>query len=167
MPGLEDLGVGEAEAEDEAVAGHGGEREGGHGGQGRGARTDLEDAGAEADALGAGGDVGEGGGAVEPPGLCRPERIDAEPFRFGGEEGGALPVVRGVGARVRRRSSWSVPAHLASVRLLGGVARGGLDGLDLSCVIDIVDALEEVPGLAVEVAEEGVGGLQLEGGRLG
>ena len=78
VPALDDLRAGRAEAEDEAPAGQVVERDRRHRRGRRGARRELDDAGAEADALGVRAPPGERREGVGAVGLGRPHRVEAE-----------------------------------------------------------------------------------------
>ncbi len=81
VPALDDLGSRDAESEDEATtAGHRIDGLGGHRGSGGGAGGELDDAGAEPDALGLGGDVGEWRDGVRAVGFGGPDGVVTELF---------------------------------------------------------------------------------------
>ena len=101
VPALGDLRAGGAEAEDEAAAREGVDRDAGHRRRGRGPRRDLEDRGAELDRLGLRREVGEHADRVGAVGLGRPDRVEAGASRRPGRSrpprrpGGRSPSSRG------------------------------------------------------------------------
>ena len=90
---LDHLGAADAEAEHEAIVRDRCQRHRGHRGHRRRPRRDLHDAGAEPDALGARGEVGEGRHGVGAPRLGRPDIVYAQAVRLD-DVLGQLPPVR-------------------------------------------------------------------------
>ena len=81
VPALDDLGSRDTEAGDHPAApGEGVEGAHGHRGRRRGPRRELHDAGAEPDASGERGEIGQGRDGVRPVSLGRPHRIEPQPL---------------------------------------------------------------------------------------
>ncbi len=94
VPAFDDLGAGDAKAQDEPAVGQVVQGDGVHGRSRRGAGRHLDDAGAQSDPFGVGGQPDERREGVRAPRLGGPRRVVAELF-------GLLDEVDEIGGRLR------------------------------------------------------------------